>query len=281
MKLKSLFFGVAGLVLAVTAQAQVKIGNNPTTINAGSILEMETTNKGMLMPRVALSSTTVWGLAGTAAAGMIVYNTADAGSGNTAVVANTLYAWSGTSWERIVKNTDNNDNSSPFVIGEIRTSRMIVPSSTWTSSGSTILVMTGTASNNTGTTTRRAAFPNATNSPNAIIINGLRMDFIRSPIAPATSVSPKLFNTTNSPFAYSISTLSTNDQYTQGANTTIAPNAYSYYVDGNDDLATSSTGSEYVNAMITFSTGEWYNCTWHATTDGLNHFFYVTAQRLN
>lgn len=43
MKLKSLIFGLAGFVLAVTAQAQVKIGANPTTIGATSALEIEAT----------------------------------------------------------------------------------------------------------------------------------------------------------------------------------------------------------------------------------------------
>ncbi|PRY20114.1 hypothetical protein CLV58_1611, partial [Spirosoma oryzae] len=39
------------LVLAGTlAQAQVKVGANPGTINGGSALEIEATNKGLLMP---------------------------------------------------------------------------------------------------------------------------------------------------------------------------------------------------------------------------------------
>lgn len=33
--------------------AQVKIGDNPTTVNSGSLLELESTNKGLLMPRLA------------------------------------------------------------------------------------------------------------------------------------------------------------------------------------------------------------------------------------
>lgn len=86
-----------------SAFAQVKIGDNPTTINAGSVLEMESTNKGLLMPRVSLTNTTTWGLAGTQAAGMHVYNT------NTAITSSNLdypalaakigeYYWDGTGW---------------------------------------------------------------------------------------------------------------------------------------------------------------------------------------
>lgn len=83
--------------------AQVKVGDNPTTINAGSALEIESTNKGLLMPRISLTNTTTWGLAGTAAAGMHVYNT------NMVITStNTTYPtlaakigeyyWDGTGW---------------------------------------------------------------------------------------------------------------------------------------------------------------------------------------
>jgi hypothetical protein len=63
------------LFASVHSFAQVKIGDNPTTINPGSVLELESTNKGLMMPRIALTNTTTWGLLGTAAAGMHVYNT--------------------------------------------------------------------------------------------------------------------------------------------------------------------------------------------------------------
>ncbi|GLU56212.1 hypothetical protein [Dyadobacter frigoris] len=83
--------------------AQVKIGTNPTTINAGSALEIESTNKGLLMPRISLANTTTWGLAGIAAAGMHVYNT-NAGITSTNTAYPTLvakigeYYWDGTGW---------------------------------------------------------------------------------------------------------------------------------------------------------------------------------------
>jgi len=58
------------------AKAQVKIGDNPTTINKASILELEHNSKGLLFPRVNLTNTTTWGLAAgsTPAAGMISIN---------------------------------------------------------------------------------------------------------------------------------------------------------------------------------------------------------------
>jgi hypothetical protein len=83
-----------------TANSQVKFGTSPTTINAGSVLELESTNKGLLFPRVSLTATTAWGLAGTAVAGMSVYNTNAAITGTVAypTTGAGLYYFDGTGW---------------------------------------------------------------------------------------------------------------------------------------------------------------------------------------
>src|SRR5690348_14148019 len=76
-------------------QAQVKIGDNPNTINANSLLEMESTNKGFLPPRVALNSiSSVSPLTGTVPSGMLVYS-----SGGT--LTDGYYYWNGTEWKMI------------------------------------------------------------------------------------------------------------------------------------------------------------------------------------
>ncbi|WP_129022360.1 hypothetical protein [Edaphocola flava] len=75
MKKFSLLLIVAAGLWA-KADAQVKFGNNPVTINAGSLLELESTNKGFLPTRVTLTDRLVWGLAGTPVTGMIVYSNA-------------------------------------------------------------------------------------------------------------------------------------------------------------------------------------------------------------
>jgi hypothetical protein len=80
-------------LLAVCANAQVKIGDNAATINANSLLELESTNKGFLPPRVALNSAaSVTPLSGTVPAGMLVFST-----GGT--LANGYYFWNGTAWK--------------------------------------------------------------------------------------------------------------------------------------------------------------------------------------
>lgn len=83
---------IAFVLITICAQAQVKIGNNPATINSNSLLELESTNKGFLPPRVALDSiSSVAPLTGTVPAGMLVFS-----SGGT--VADGYYFWNGTQW---------------------------------------------------------------------------------------------------------------------------------------------------------------------------------------
>jgi roadblock/LC7 domain-containing protein len=83
------------LLLALYAKAQVKIGDNPNTINANSLVELESTNKGFLPPRVALNNTTsVSPLSGTVPAGMLVFSTGGS-------LANGYYYWDGTQWKLI------------------------------------------------------------------------------------------------------------------------------------------------------------------------------------
>jgi hypothetical protein len=90
--------------LLVSLHAQVKIGDNPGTINTNSLLEMESTSKGLLAPRVALSNVnTASPLTAPIPAGMIVYS-----SGG--VVTDGFYFWNGTKWLAVqsTANTRNN-----------------------------------------------------------------------------------------------------------------------------------------------------------------------------
>lgn len=87
-------------LFAQGAYAQVKVGDNPTTINSNSVLELEATNKGLLLPRVALSATTNASPLSAHVAGMIVYNTATAGTLPNDVVPGYYYN-DGTKWQLI------------------------------------------------------------------------------------------------------------------------------------------------------------------------------------
>ena len=81
------------LLFTVYANAQVKIGNNVNTIDTNSLLELESTNKGFLPPRMALNSaTSVSPLTGTVPTGMLVFST-----GGT--LADGYYYWNGAKWK--------------------------------------------------------------------------------------------------------------------------------------------------------------------------------------
>jgi hypothetical protein len=103
IKIRSMkkLFTIFLLVWVVYAQAQVKIGNNPSTINANSLLELESTDKGFLPPRVALNSLgSVSPLTGTVPAGMLVYST-----GGTLIDG--YYYWNGAGWVLLASGQSN------------------------------------------------------------------------------------------------------------------------------------------------------------------------------
>ena len=133
MKKIILLFCVFG---TYNSYAQLKVGNNPTIINSRSNMEIEasngvkmavvkdsgnvgigtvspninaqleisSTNKGLLLPRVALSATNNASPLSAHVIGMVVYNTATAGSGSTAVSPG-FYTNDGTKWARMVTST--------------------------------------------------------------------------------------------------------------------------------------------------------------------------------
>jgi hypothetical protein len=101
--MKKIFLTLA-LVTGLMVSAQVKIGANETNVNANSILELESTTKGVLFPRVELTGTANVAPLAAHVQGMTVYNTATAGD-----VTPGMYTNSGTAWVKL--------GSSKFVDG--------------------------------------------------------------------------------------------------------------------------------------------------------------------
>lgn len=101
---KSLLLAIFATILtAHYTQAQVKFGDNKAVINPGSLLELESPNKGVLLPRVSLTKTTIWGLSGaTPVNGMVVYNTNAAITDTVTAPALPgkigMYYWDGARW---------------------------------------------------------------------------------------------------------------------------------------------------------------------------------------
>jgi hypothetical protein len=81
--------------------AQIKVGDNSSTFNPSSILELESTNKGLLLPRLNLVSTTSFQPLLSHVAGMMVYNLATVND-----VTPGYYINDGTKWHSITKTID-------------------------------------------------------------------------------------------------------------------------------------------------------------------------------
>ncbi|WP_298115589.1 hypothetical protein [Flavobacterium sp.] len=119
MKRINQIFIVCLLIVTATINAQVKIGNNVTTLQDGSLLELETngTKAGLKLAEVALTDVNdVTTIPVTAASkGMVVYNSAASGIGSTGVVPG-VYTYDGTKW---VKFDTKNEAGSGLDLGYV------------------------------------------------------------------------------------------------------------------------------------------------------------------
>jgi hypothetical protein len=98
------------LFLAITflSNANAQTGIGTTTPNAAAKLDVSSSTKGFLPPKVALTATNsfdpITGLSGSTAlataAGLLIYNTATAGTAPNNVVPG-YYYWNGTMWIQI------------------------------------------------------------------------------------------------------------------------------------------------------------------------------------
>ncbi|MDM1483667.1 hypothetical protein HX045_08190 [Myroides odoratimimus] len=102
--MKKIYLSIAISFLATAGFAQTKIGvvgkSNPD-VNTNAILELEAENKGLLLPRVALTETTKADPLSAHVSGMTVYNTA-----TVADVVPGFYYNDGSKWQQMVT-TDN------------------------------------------------------------------------------------------------------------------------------------------------------------------------------
>ncbi|MDR3705681.1 MAG: hypothetical protein P4L28_07245 [Paludibacteraceae bacterium] len=101
MKTKKLLLLFVFAVIAMSIHAQVKIGDNPATIQSGSVLELESLTKGLRLPRVPLNDVTKWTLDGSAVSGMMICN--ESGS-----VKKGIYYWNTDSvkWLQVVNKSE-------------------------------------------------------------------------------------------------------------------------------------------------------------------------------
>ncbi|MFN7014604.1 MAG: hypothetical protein ACK4ON_10090, partial [Bacteroidia bacterium] len=108
MKKLYFFLFIAFLIICHLSIAQ-NVGINATGAapNASAGLDVDFTNRGVLIPRVALTATNAAGPIATPATSLLVYNTATAGTAPNNVTPG-FYYWNGTNWVRLLNNTGNN-----------------------------------------------------------------------------------------------------------------------------------------------------------------------------
>jgi hypothetical protein len=89
-----------GLLFVLTLPISAQIGVGTTTPNASSILDVNSSNRGFLLPRIALTSLTDVTTIAAPAKGLIVYNKATGG-----LSPEGLYVWNGSNWRPVVYET--------------------------------------------------------------------------------------------------------------------------------------------------------------------------------
>ena len=97
--MKKVVFILLASCTFVKANAQTGIGT--TTPDASAKLDVTATDKGFLPPRVALTATSSANPTTSPAAGLLVYNTATAGTAPNNVVPG-YYYWNGTTWVNFI-----------------------------------------------------------------------------------------------------------------------------------------------------------------------------------
>lgn len=145
------------LLFPIALMAQVGIGT--ATPDASAKLEIASTNKGFLPPRVTLTGTADVSTIASPATGLFVYNTATAGVSPSNVTAG-LYYYDGSKWQRIINqqpgatvdfSTANPNSGSPIFTPNIPANTdyiyvSAVDNSQWTYNGSIYVTFTPPAS---------------------------------------------------------------------------------------------------------------------------------------
>jgi|DEB19_MinimDraft_2_1074335.scaffolds.fasta_scaffold09753_1 hypothetical protein len=91
------------LVIASSLTSMAQVGIGTTTPNASAKLDVTSTNKGFLPPRLALTATNSASPITSPATGLLVYNTATAGSAPNDVAPG-YYYWNGVAWAALTAN---------------------------------------------------------------------------------------------------------------------------------------------------------------------------------
>lgn len=116
---------VISFLKADTLRAQVKIGDNSRTLNPNAMLELESKNKGLLLPRLSLQSTSTPDPLKNFEAGMIVFNITTKND-----VSPGVYFSDGNKWIKAISPNNFSDSSFlstlPFLTGAKTITHLVV-----------------------------------------------------------------------------------------------------------------------------------------------------------
>lgn len=96
------FLFIALLTPSMGFAQSVAINKDGTAPDASAMLDIKNPNKGLLVPRVALTGTGDITTIASPAVSLLVYNTATAGTGGSTAVTPGFYYWNGALWAKIV-----------------------------------------------------------------------------------------------------------------------------------------------------------------------------------
>jgi hypothetical protein len=149
--MKKIFFLICSII-TIHLNAQTGIGT--TTPNPSAKLDVYATNKGFLPPRISLSGTLDVSTIATPATGLVVYNTATAGTTPNNVIPG-YYYYDGTKWNQLVDQGSLNSfsgyvpnyaQSNSSRVTNVTTSGTTIVSQTITTSGRPVqIIATGDA----------------------------------------------------------------------------------------------------------------------------------------
>lgn len=108
--MKKLLLLIIGIGFSYTTMfgQNVAINSTGAAPNASSMLDISSANSGLLIPRLALSATNNASPVTSPATSLMIYNTATAGAGSTAVTPG-YYYWNGSIWVRVLDATAGDD----------------------------------------------------------------------------------------------------------------------------------------------------------------------------
>ncbi|MDI9858987.1 hypothetical protein [Flectobacillus roseus] len=240
-------------------KAQVKVGDNPNNINPSAVLEAESTNKGFLPPRVALTSTTSATPLSSHIQGMIVYNTATAND-----VVPALYVNDGTKWiKAVASTTTSNNNNSNIVTLDVGQTAVYysgpIPASSWAN-----LVQLS------------SLVPS--NPP--ITFEGLKMDVTKSD---ASFWKPRIYNASNTAsVTFSYDAIANVNYKATGTKRVLAAGTSNYEeIDGDALVYWTNNNQQETETMNVIVNDKWYRAVWVGYQIDNVHYIRMSLTRVN